>query len=144
MDNKLEQLKKVLNEKGLRYTKQREIILVEFLKTKSHISASELYKRISKKHKNIGFATVYRTLKVLMESGFVEGKSFGDGKARFEHSEKRAHHDHFICEKCGKIIEFYSPELEKIQEDIAAYYSFKIIRHDLQIFGLCNECKIKS
>ncbi len=144
MEDKLKLLKDVLKEKGLRYTKQREVILLEFLKSKSHISAQELYKRISKKHTNIGFATVYRTLKVLTESGFAEGKSFGDGKSRFEPSEKKSHHDHFICEKCGKIIEFCNTELEKLKEDIAKHFDFKISRHDLHIYGLCKDCKDRS
>ncbi len=134
-------LKKIFKDKGLRFTKQREIIINEFLKINSHISAVELYKKVSKTHKNIGFATVYRTLKVLTESGYAEGKSFGDGHARYEPSENTSHHDHLICEKCGKIIEFYDPELERIQEQISQKFDFTIKRHDLQIYGICKNCK---
>lgn len=133
-------LKKFLKSKGLRFTKQREIIVSEFLKASSHISAGELYQRISANHKNIGFATVYRTLKVLLEFGLAEGKSFGDGQARFEPSENTSHHDHLICEKCGEILEFYDSNLERIQEEISKRFGFKIIRHDLQIYGLCKKC----
>ncbi|MCX7991195.1 MAG: transcriptional repressor [Proteobacteria bacterium] len=140
MEENIDELKKFLKTKGLRFTKQREVIVNEFLKTGSHISAGELYRKVSAKYKNIGFATVYRTLKVLIEFGLAEGKSFGDGQARFEPSKQTSHHDHLICEKCGKILEFYDSNLEKIQEEISKKFGFTIKRHDLQIYGLCKKC----
>lgn len=144
MGDRFEQLKRALSDKGLRYTKQREIIISEFLKAGSHISATELYKRVSKKNKNIGFATVYRTLKVLTQCGIAEGKSFGDGQSRFEPATEHDHHDHFVCEICGKIIEFYSQQLEDIQIEISKRYDFTVKRHDLQIYGVCKDCKNKK
>lgn len=143
MVSEIEELKYYLIEQGLRYTKQREIILLEFLKARGHISASELYKKVSEKFQNIGFATVYRTLKVLKKSGIVEEKKFDGGASRFEKSGRKKHHDHFICEKCGMIIEFFSPELEKLQEEISKKYKFTISRHNLDIYGICEKCKKK-
>lgn len=137
----LEELKNYLDNHGLRYTKQREAILLEFLKAKGHISAAELYKIVSKSFKNIGFATVYRTLKVLKNCGIAEEKSFGEGVSLFEKSASKQHHDHFICEKCGTIIEFYSPEIEELQNEISKKYNFTIIKHDLDIYGICEKCK---
>lgn len=143
MQPELEELKRFLSKKGLRYTKQREAILIEFLKAKGHLSAEELYKRVSKNFERIGFATVYRTLNLLKRSGLIAEKSFGKGISRFEKCGKKSHHDHFICEKCGLIIEFYSPEIEALQEEIAKKHNFKILRHDLDIYGLCEKCKKK-
>lgn len=139
----IEELKRYLLNSGLRYTRQREAILLEFLKAKGHISAAELYKRVSKKIDKIGFATVYRTLNVLKKCGLAEEKSFGEGISRFEKSVKKGHHDHFICDGCGIIIEFFSPEIEKLQEEISKQYNFQILRHDLDIHGLCENCKKK-
>ncbi len=141
MVNELEQLKKYLVSKGLRYTKQREIILLEFLKAKGHISAAELYKKVSLSFSDIGIATVYRTLNVLKNCGIAEEKSFGEGSSRFEKIEKKNHHDHLICEKCGSIIEFYNSDIEKLQEEVAKKYDFHISRHNLDIYGLYKKCK---
>lgn len=143
MLSEIEQLKAYLLKSGLRYTKQREAILKEFLKAKGHISAAELYKKVSERFSKIGFATVYRTLNVLKKCGLAEEKSFGAGTARFEKSVTKNHHDHFICENCGTIIEFFSPEIEKLQDEIAKKYNFSIKRHDLDIYGLCEKCKKK-
>jgi len=141
MINEVERLKTYLLSNGLRYTKQREVILLEFLKARGHITAAELYKKVSKSFSKIGFATVYRTLSVLKKCGIAEEKSFGEGISRFEKTAKKNHHDHLVCESCGNIIEFCSPEIEHLQEEIAQKYNFQILRHNLDIYGLCEKCK---
>lgn len=139
----IEELKNYLISRGLRFTRQREVILLEFLKAKRHISAAELYKKVSRIFSNIGFATVYRTLKVLKSCGIAAEKTFGEGRSRFEKSGNDSHHDHFICETCGDIIEFCSPEIEKLQEEISKQFHFYITKHDLDIYGMCEKCKKK-
>lgn len=126
--------------KGLKTTQQREIILDEFLKAGPHLSTEELYLRIRRKHPNIGYATVYRTLKLFAECGIAEARQFGDGQTRYESTHAEEHHDHLICTGCGAIIEFEDPRIEQLQEQVAAEHGFHIERHRLEIYGHCRKC----
>ena len=125
----------------LRLTDQRRLIINEFVRTKGHISAEELYRNIQKTTPGIGFATVYRTLKLLADAGLALGKNFGDGFVRFECcSLTVGHHDHLICNRCGKIIEFNNPTIEELQLAVAQEHGFIISDHSLDIHGVCQEC----
>ncbi len=126
--------------KNLRHTPQRGKILDVFLATEKHVSVDDLYKLVKRQYPNIGYTTVYRTMKLFSESGLCEEIDFGDGRERFEHKYGHEHHDHLICVKCGRFIEVSSPEIEKIQEMMAKKYSFATTRHKLDIFGVCNGC----
>ncbi len=136
--------KEFMARKGLRSTQQRDIILDEFLKAGSHMSTEELYLRIRKKHPGIGYATVYRTLKLFAESGIAEERHFGDGQARYESTSGEEHHDHLICTGCGAILEFEDPRIEELQEKVAAEHRFRIVSHRLEIYGLCEKCESKA
>ena len=127
--------------KSLRHTFQREKILDIFLSTERHVSCDELYKLVRKKDRNIGYTTVYRTMRLLSESGLCQELDFGDGILRFEHKYGHEHHDHLICTKCGRFIEVLKPEIEKMQEKLAKEYRFMPLRHKLQIFGVCRQCQ---
>ncbi|MFA5514866.1 MAG: transcriptional repressor [Desulfuromonadales bacterium] len=127
--------------KGLKSTQQRDIILDEFLCSGSHLSTEELYLRIRRKHPNIGYATVYRTLKLFAECGIAEERHFGDGQARYESTSGEEHHDHLICTGCGAILEFEDPGIEELQQKVAAAHGFRIERHRLEIYGLCRKCE---
>lgn len=129
-----------LNKKGLKNTSQRQTILEVFLKTNKHLSAEDFYRLIKKTHRSIGFATVYRTLKLISESGLSREVNLGDRIVRIEHEYGHKHHDHLICIKCGKFIEVFDPEIERLQESLTKKYQFKTIRHRLDIFGFCNRC----
>lgn len=137
-------MKKIFREfmlkKGLKSTRQREVILEEFLRNSSHLSTEDLYLRIRKKHPNIGYATVYRTLKLFAECGIAEARQFGDGQTRYESSHLDEHHDHLICKECGTIIEFEDPRIEELQHQVAKEHGFSIQSHRLEIFGLCGKC----
>ena len=126
--------------KGLRHTPQRDMILAVFLSTEKHVSAEELYKLVRKKDSSIGYTTVYRTLKLLSESGLCGETEFGDGVLRFEHKYGHEHHDHLICLKCGKFIEASDSQIEWLQENMAKKYGFKSLKHKLEIFGTCRKC----
>ncbi|MCF7958395.1 MAG: transcriptional repressor [Phycisphaerae bacterium] len=126
---------------GLRHTGQREKILTIVLATEKHVSAQELYDLVQKKHKEIGYATVSRTLKLLADSGVCRIVDFGDGVHRYEHQYGHGHHDHLICTKCGMVAEIYSEELEEIQSKLVKKHGFVQTRHKLDIFGLCSKCK---
>lgn len=132
-----------LKRSGLKRTEQRDLILSVFLETEGHVSAEELYELVKKRDPSVGFTTIYRTLKLILEAGLAREVRFNDGRARYEHEYKHEHHDHLICIQCNCLIEFYSADIERIQEEIAAQYQFKIIDHSHRIFGLCAECQKK-
>jgi Fur family transcriptional regulator, ferric uptake regulator len=126
---------------GLKMTRQREVVVESFLRTEGHLSTDELYQLVKKKNKNIGFTTVFRTLKALTDCGLARETDLSDGRTRFEHLYNRPHHHHIVCMECSRTIEFLSPELEQLQEQIVSRYGFRSIRHQLQIFGVCNDCQ---
>lgn len=130
--------------KGMRRTLQREHVLDVFLSTEKHLTVQELYDLVRKQHKGIGYATVARTVKLMCESGVCRQVDFGDGSQRFEHKHGHEHHDHLICVKCGRFVEIYSPELEKIQDQLVKKYGFVQESHKLDIFGLCPRCSGKK
>ena len=129
-----------LVKKGLKTTRQREYILDEFLRSSSHLSTEELYLRLRKKHPSIGYATVYRTLKLFAECGIAAERNFGDGQTRYESTTSEEHHDHLICTGCGVILEFEDPRIEELQERVAQKHGFKILKHRLELYGLCAKC----
>jgi Fur family transcriptional regulator, ferric uptake regulator len=132
---------KHIQKKGLKRTSQRDLILDVFLRTEEHLSNEDLYRLVQKEDPGVGQTTVYRTLKLLTEAGLAREVRFGDGRTHYEHNYKHQHHDHMICSECGKIIEFYSAELEAIQDAMAAKHRFQITQHLLRIIGICADCR---
>jgi Fur family ferric uptake transcriptional regulator len=126
---------------GLKRTAQRDLILDVFLRTEEHLSSEDLYSLVKREDPTIGQTTVYRTLKLLTDAGLAREVRFGDGRTRYEHNYKHPHHDHMICTECGKTIEFFSDELEKLQDKIAARHKFEITHHTLRMFGYCSDCR---
>jgi Fur family transcriptional regulator, ferric uptake regulator len=132
---------KHIQKKGLKRTAQRDLILDIFLRTEAHLSSEGLYRLVQKEDPTIGQTTVYRTLKLLSEAGLAREVRFGDGRTHYEHNYKHKHHDHMICSECGRIIEFFSAELEALQDTMAAKHRFQITQHLLRIIGICAECR---
>lgn len=126
---------------GLRSTRQRDIILDIFLASHQHLSVEELYFKVKASHPGIGFATVYRTLKLLVEAGVARELTLKDGQARYEHVLAGEHHDHLICTGCGSIVEFEDETIERLQDDIAMRHGFTITSHRLELYGLCPACR---
>jgi Fur family ferric uptake transcriptional regulator len=135
------QLSQYLASQGLRSTSQRDTILKTFIEAGQHLSAEELYARVKKAHPGIGYATVYRTLKLLVEADLAEERRFEDGFTRFEYKNKDTHHDHLICIRCGAIIEFENERIEILQHDVARQKGFKVQSHKLELYGLCAACQ---
>lgn len=129
---------------GLRRTNQRELILEIFLSTEEHLTVDDLHWLVHKQDPSIGHTTVYRTLKLLTEAGLAREVRFGDNKTYFEHHFNHDHHDHMICTKCGKVIEFFSAEIEALQDKVAADLKFTPTHHSLRLWGLCSECHSES
>ena len=133
-------LKAYLETKGLKSTAQRDFIAETFFKTNTHISLEELLAKVKKKHKNIGYATVYRTMKLLTESGLALARQFGDGQTRYENLPDDGHHDHIICIKCSKIAEFQNQKIEQLQAETAKKLGFTVVNHKLELYGYCSDC----
>jgi Fur family ferric uptake transcriptional regulator len=125
----------------LKRTSQRDLILDVFLDTEGHMSSEELYAIVKEKDPAVGFTTVYRTLKLLKDCGLARELESYDGRTLYEHHYKHGHHDHLICIQCGALIEFYSEEIEKMQDEIVRKYGFKPLHHSHRIFGLCADCQ---
>ena len=130
-----------LKSKDLKYTPQRQTILDEAYRAKNHFTADELLDYSKKKDESISKATVYRTLSLLTEGKLLEEHDFGEGKKCFEKTLGSSHHDHLICMKCQKILEFENIEIEKLHEQEAAKQNFKIVHHTHKIFGYCADCQ---
>jgi Fur family ferric uptake transcriptional regulator len=139
----LNSLKNIIKSKGMKWTEQREIILDIILSQDCHLSADEVYQMVKEKYPNssIGIATIYRTLNFLEEVKLISSIPFGKDGKKYEKT-KDTHHDHLICIKCGKIIEFYDERIEQQQEIIAKKNNFKITGHTMQLYGICHECEI--
>jgi Fur family transcriptional regulator, ferric uptake regulator len=125
--------------KKLKTTRQRNTIVKVFFGLKGHISVEELLLEVKAVNPKIGYATVYRTLHLLVESKLAEERRFGDGLSRYEGHSEVEHHDHMICQNCGMIMEFFNPELEALQEKLAKQHNFTIHRHRLELHGVCND-----
>lgn len=141
LDDELGLVQQALRQRGLRWTDQRARIVRTALATHEHYTADELLALCRRDDPRLSRATVYRTLAVLEEAGFVEGLDAGDGKRRFEHVLGHEHHDHMVCLQCGAIVEFRDDELERRQEAAARRHGFRIERHSLRLYGRCRGCQ---
>lgn len=134
-------LKAYMDKQGLRSTEQRRVIIDAFFESPEHVTIDELLDRVRSADPRIGYATVYRTLRMLSEGGIAHERRFGDGFTRYELADDDAHHDHLICVGCGGIQEFEEPLIEQLQDRIAARYSFDVQHHKHELYGLCAECQ---
>ena len=127
--------------KGVKLTEQRKIIAKVISESKElygesdHPDVDELYKRVSKIDSKISIATVYRTVKLLEESGILTKHDFKGGKARYEQINE-SHHDHLIDIKTGEIIEFVDEEIEILQKKVADKYGYNLVDHKLELYGI--------
>ncbi len=128
-----------IQDRGLKTTRQRNTIIAVFFAMRGHISVEELLIEVKRANPKIGYATVYRTLHLLVESGLVQERRFGDGLARYEGHSEVEHRDHMICLECGQISEFSNPALVELQEQLAEEHNFTIHRHRLELFGNCKD-----
>ncbi|MGO9268059.1 MAG: Fur family transcriptional regulator [Candidatus Binataceae bacterium] len=132
-----------LRDRGLKSTAPRDDIARVFFELGRHISAEELYTEVKKINQHVGYATIYRTLKLLKECELLTERHFDEGQARYEVAGGH-HHDHFICETCGKIVEFEDEELERMQQTVARKLGVTLHRHKFELYGLCADCHDES
>lgn len=135
-----------------RLTAPREEILNVLSKTSEHLSAEEIYLAVHKTYPAIGLTTIYRTLDLLVEMGFIFKFDFGDKRARYELAEGlqgKQHHHHLLCTACSKIVDytdFVDEEkelLRQTEKGLSKKYNFKITNHLIQFYGMCEKCQRK-
>jgi len=140
MVNELEIFKDFLKHHNLRWTPQRQLILEVFLQQEGHIPIENLHEKIQDQDSTIGIATLYRTMKLLVDSGLADIHTFND-KTTYERLYQVKHHDHLICNICEKTVEFEHPLIEKYQLEICERHGFTMNSHKMELFGICNECQ---
>jgi Fur family ferric uptake transcriptional regulator len=139
---KAEKFREFIREHGLKSTRQRDEIANWFFHHKGHLSAEQIYRDVKQEVPGIGFSTVYRTMKLLVEAGLVSERHFGDGEATYENVH--GHHDHCICTSCGKITEFEDERIEALQRAVAEKQGFELTSHKMELYGLCSSCRTTS
>ena len=133
-----------LKGRNLRLTPERRVVLETMLRREGHFDAEELLQFVRRRNKAVSRATLYRTLEHLRGAGLVWMHRFGGGHAQYEHVYGRRHHDHMICDRCHRVIEFENDEIETLQEEMCRQHDFTSTRHVMQIFGICSECRQKE
>jgi Fur family ferric uptake transcriptional regulator len=128
-------------ERGLKSTRQRSLIIETFFGLDGHLSVEELWGKVRAADARVSVATVYRTMKLLAESGLASARNFGDGQTRYEAALGRHHHDHLICTRCGTIVEFENDQIERLQDLVARKHGFRVASHKMELYGLCRACQ---
>lgn len=139
--NHEELLARFMADHGLKSTRQRTLIVETFFGSEGHLSVEELWDKVRGTDARVSVATVYRTMKLLSDSGLAHARNFGDGQTRYEAAVGRHHHDHLICTSCGTIVEFENDRIEAMQDAVARRHGFKVTSHKMELYGLCKNCQ---
>lgn len=130
-----------LRHHGLKYTPERHTLLQEVLGNPEHFEAEQLLISLRQAGKRVAKATIYRTLPLLVECGIINQVQFGDSMARYEHTFGQDPHDHMVCRRCRRIIEFDSSEVLRLRDELCRHFRFEPLSHRFQIAGLCAQCR---
>ena len=144
MTNAIESFAKYLETKKLKFTKERRTVLREMFLSRGHLEVEDLLYSLKRKKKSASRATVYRTLELLVDSGIVRTVDLGHGHSHYELVLDHPHHEHMVCLKCGKVIEFSDKTIERALKKLCKKSGFEHTSHRFQIFGYCDECKNSS
>ena len=139
MESLLERIDAEIAAIGGKRSKSRTQVMEAFFRAGTHVTVEELTHAVRKRNRSVGYATVYRTVKLLARLEYVKELDFGDGLKRYE-SNLVAHHDHLVCQKCGMVFEFKEPKIETLQEQVARRHGFRPTMHRLDIYGYCRQC----
>ena len=145
-----EGFKTLLKSKGLKITNQRLLVLEALAACPDrHLTAEEIYGIVKADCPEIGLATVYRTIQLLLELHLIDRINLDDGCIRYEignekESVKKHRHHHLICRKCGKVISFQDDLLEKLEDKIVETTGFEVVDHEVKLYGYCKECGGKT
>ncbi len=138
-----ERFKYFLKEADLKFTPEREEIIEAIVNLQKHFDAEDIYQQLRKQKSDVSLATVYRTIPLLVDSGLIMETLHCREKVLYEKIYNKRHHDHMVCINCGKIIEFYNEDVEKLQDEICHKHQFVATEHRLGIKGYCKECQDK-
>jgi len=138
--NAEQKFEEFLKLKELKYTSERKLIITSILSFHKHFDLEELFERLRKQGNYVSRATIYRTIPLLLQSGLITETFRCQDKISYEDIFNKKHHDHLLCIKCGKTIEFFNEEIEKLQGEVCKKYNFKPLEHRLGIKGYCEDC----
>ena len=141
MTQEIRNFTQYLSSKNLKLTEERKVVLREIFLHPGHLEAEDLWHTLHKKNKRASRATVYRTLDLLVDSGMVRKVDLGHGHSHFEHVLGHAHHEHMVCLKCGKVIEFSDQGFERSMKKLCEKSGFEHTSHRFEIFGRCGRCR---
>jgi Fur family ferric uptake transcriptional regulator len=136
----LDRFRRWLREQRLPVTRQRDLIAETVFRSEEHLSVEAIARRMAERGARVGVATIYRTLELLVSAGLVREHEFGEGFRRFEPAGREGGHEHLICVRCGKVVEFANERLERMLPVIADEHAFQHERHRVEIFGTCRDC----
>src|SRR3954468_22637193 len=139
-----ERLASFIASKGLKATRQREVIVDAFFAQTGHLSVDQLLQKAKERDSTIGAAPVYRTMKILTDAGLASARHFEGAQTRYEAALDRHHHDHLICTSCGNIIEFENKRIEDLQDQVAHDHAFVVTHHKLELYGTCRDCRVEQ
>jgi Fur family ferric uptake transcriptional regulator len=134
------QFKKLFKQEQIDNFEDRFKVLEAFLQTEKHVTIDELLKFLDQNGWQLDPDFVRETMKLLCRFGFAHKSSFDNGAIRYEHRHLGQHHDHMICTRCRKIIEFEEDHLEELQNKIATVQGFHMLQHKMEIYGICEQC----
>jgi Fur family transcriptional regulator, ferric uptake regulator len=139
-------LGELIRQRGLKHSRQREVIAQAFFEMGGHVPVDALVTRVREQDPRVSVATVYRTMKLLAECGLAVPRRFGDGQTRYEPSTRRHGdaHDHLICTACGAIVEFESERIAALQQRVARRHGFEIDTRRVELYGRCASCRAKK
>ncbi len=135
-----EQFKKLFTQEHIDRFEERFKVLEVFLQTEQHVTETELLQYLQSNGIEISPEFVHETLKLMCRYGFARKNRFENGHARYEHRHIGHHHDHMVCTKCKKIVEFQNDQMETLQLKIAAEFGFHMLQHKMEIYGICADC----
>jgi Fur family ferric uptake transcriptional regulator len=138
-----EQFLTICREHGLEETDKRLLVVEAFLATPDHVGVGALQRRLQEGGHHLDIPFIAETLDLLCRYGLAEQTNFEGQEIQYEHRHLGWHHDHFICAKCGKITEFHDPEMEALQRQLALLHSFTLLRHKMELYGICGECRVE-
>lgn len=139
----IDQVKAIFEENNQKFTKQRELIF-KILKSspQKHLTPEELFSIVHRDHKQVGIATIYRTLNIFEELGIVNKQEFTDQAYTYEIIDPESdHHDHIICTECGKILEDEFLSVDDVKKSLKDNYDFNLSYYSLRIYGICSDCQ---